>query len=126
MTDARILVVEDEALAGMYTKLILDDAGYKVIGIEMNGEEAVIKAAQNHPDLALIDISLEGEMNGIEVAKIIKELYDVPSLFVTAYTLEEVMEKSQGVTSSDIITKPIRADQLRDKIESILKPQRGI
>jgi CheY-like chemotaxis protein len=123
MGNARILVVEDEALAGAYTKLILEEAGYEVIGIEISGEEAVIKTAQNHPDLALIDISLEGEMSGIEVAKIIRELYDIPSLFVTAYSPEEVMDKSPGLKSSDIITKPIRAEQLRDKIANILKQE---
>ena len=120
MGNMRILVVEDEALAGMYTKLILEEAGYEVIDIEISGEEAVIKAAQNHPDLALIDISLEGEMSGIGVAKIIRELYGIPSLFVTAYSAEEVMEKSPGLKSSDIITNLIRTVQLQDRIESIL------
>lgn len=126
MKEAHILVVEDEVLTGMYIKLILEEAGHKVIGIEISGEDAVINAAQNHPDLALVDISLEGEMNGIEVAKILQESYGIPTLFMTAYTLEEVMVKSQGLKPFDVMTKPIRLDQLRDKIESILKPESDI
>jgi CheY-like chemotaxis protein len=121
MGNVRILVVEDEALAGMYTKIILEECGHEVIGGESIGEEAVINAAQNYPDIALIDVSLEGEVNGIEVAKIIRELYGIPSLFVTAYTPEEVLEKTQDLKASDVITKPIHRGQLQDRIERILK-----
>ncbi len=122
---ARILIVEDEILTGIYTKLLLENAGYQVVGVEMGGEEAIANAARNHPDLALIDINLRGGMNGIEAAKIIRERYAIPSLFLTAYAAEEVMEKNRELKASEIITKPLQAEQLRDRVESILNKGRG-
>ena len=68
MSDAKILIVEDEAVTGMDIRRSLTEMGYSVCGIAMTGEQAVRKAGEMHPDLILMDIMLAGKMNGVEAA----------------------------------------------------------
>lgn len=119
MERPRIMIVEDEALSALYTKMVLEEAGYRVVAIEMSGHEAVARAAQTLPDLALVDINLSGSMNGVEMAEIVGESFGIPSLFVTAYTREEILERLPEVDAGNIISKPIQVDQLCRRIEQV-------
>lgn len=119
MKRTRILIVEDEALSAIYTRMMLEEAGCEVVAIEMSGDEAIARAAETLPDLALVDINLAGSMNGVEMAKIVRESFGIPALFVTAYTKEEILERMPELDAGNIITKPIQIDRLRRRIERI-------
>ena len=69
MSSQRILVIEDEAITAQDLKYRLERLGYIVVGTAGSGEEAIKKAKETYPDLILVDISLKGEMDGIETAQ---------------------------------------------------------
>lgn len=117
----KILIVEDEAIPALHAKVMLEDAGYKIVGIEKTGEDAVINASNNDPDIVLMDINLKGDMSGIEAAQVIQQSYGIHSIFVTAYTQEEVLRKNPGLLQSDVMTKPIQVAELQNRIEQALK-----
>ncbi len=93
MNPARILITEDEIMVARDLEQRLHKFGYQVADIVDTGEEAVQKAALLHPDLVLMDIRLNGEMDGIAAARQIRSASKTPVVFVTAYadlgTLEQ-------------------------------------
>ena len=68
MSTIKVLVVEDEQLTALFIKTLLEDNGYIVAGMAMTGEDAIAKALAHRPDLILMDILLQGDMDGIEAA----------------------------------------------------------
>ncbi len=121
MSKARILVVEDESIAALFERAILERAGYQVVGVVKYGEEAIEKAGQSHPDLVLMDINLKGKMNGIEAADLIYKCHGILSIFVTAYSSEEFTNRFRPQGVVEIIQKPIQEKELQNCIESVLK-----
>jgi len=85
-----VLIVEDEAIAAKDYKIMLEKAGYVVIGIVDSSTEAIIIAKKEKPDIILMDISLKGEVSGIEVARIIFDIYNPEIVFITGFE-EEVL-----------------------------------
>ncbi len=86
MRKEKILVVEDEVIIALDLKKTLNNLGYAVIKMTTSGEEAVKIAEKMHPDLALMDIKLKGNLNGIEAAKRIQDRFNIPVIYVTAYS----------------------------------------
>jgi CheY-like chemotaxis protein len=115
-----VLVVEDEFLVAMVLEQDLLELGYKVCGSVATGEEAVIIAAQNRPDVILMDIRLAGKIDGIEAAKIIGDQHNVPVIFMTGYSDEELTEFFGTSQSATVLTKPIQVYQVAAAIDSLL------
>jgi DNA-binding NarL/FixJ family response regulator len=80
-----VLIVEDEAIVASDYKIMLEKAGFKVIGIADTSSEAFANAKKEKPDIILMDINLIGEVSGIETAKIIYDLYQPEIVFITGY-----------------------------------------
>ena len=78
MTQATILVVEDEGIVAQEIKSRLEKEGYSVCGVVHDGERAVAEAEQLKPDLVLMDIRLKGEMDGVEAAGLIRDQCGIP------------------------------------------------
>ena len=85
MSQIKILVVEDEKIVALDLKNRLTRMGYIVPALVTSGEEALDAAAEVDPDLVLMDIKLDGQMDGVAAAQQIKEKYDVPVIYLTAY-----------------------------------------
>lgn len=131
MTSANILVVEDERITAEDIKAGLVFAGYKVPAICSTGEDAVEKAGRHLPDLVLMDIKLEGEMDGIEAAAQIRKLYDIPVIYLTAYSDEKTVERAKLtepsgflVKGQGILSKPFEESELHAAIEITLHRKR--
>jgi PAS domain S-box-containing protein len=127
MTSAVILIVEDERITAEDIRAGLKLAGYEVPVIVSSGEEAVQQAGKIKPDLVLMDIKLEGEMDGIDAACEIRKLYDIPVIYLTAYSDEKTVERAKltepsGFLVKDhgIITKPFEESELHAAIEITL------
>lgn len=128
MSSAKILVVEDERITAEDIKDGLISLGYKVPGVVYSGEDAVIKAGELRPDLVLMDIRLEGEMDGIEAAEEIKKHYDIPVIYLTAYSDESTLERAKKTEPSGyvlkepsgFIHKPFEESELHSVIEITL------
>ena len=105
MSKARILVVEDERITAEDIKDGLKSLGYEVPAVVHSGEGAVRKAMELRPDLVLMDIKLEGEMDGIEAAGKIKKHFDIPVIYLTAYSDEDTLERARRTEPSGYVLK---------------------
>jgi putative two-component system response regulator len=103
---AKILIVEDERIISEDIKKRLQKLGYSVPSIARTGEEAVQKTKVLHPDLVLMDIVLEGEMDGIEAAAHIKSLCEIPIVYLTAYADQKTLERAKITEPYGYILKP--------------------
>jgi PAS domain S-box-containing protein len=120
MSDAKILVVEDEAITGMDIQKSLIEMGYSVSDVATTGELAVRKAGELHPDLVLMDIMLAGKMNGIEAAEIIKRELHIPVVYLTAYSDDSFIARAKITEPYGYILKPFRELELKTTIEMAL------
>ena len=125
---AKILVVEDERITAEDIKDGLIGLGYKVPAVVHSGEDAVKKCGELQPDLVLMDIMLEGEMDGIEASEEIKKHYDIPVIYLTAYSDENTLERAKKTEPSGyvlkepsgFIHKPFEESELHSVIEITL------
>lgn len=121
MTDAkRILIVEDEEIIMADIARTLRAQGYDVAGTAASGAAAVQAAAASRPDLVLMDVRLQGRIDGIEAARLIRQQSEVPILFVTAYSGALSLDLDQLPGRHGSIAKPFSPSELRRAIEAIL------
>jgi|GEM_PF-2492082 len=113
----RVLIVEDEHLVARDIERILCQAGYIVTSIASSAEDAVLKAAEDRPDLVLMDIMLQKSMSGIEAAREIRRRFDIPIIFITAYADEETIEAAKTAEPFGYVLKPLNEKELRASIE---------
>lgn len=117
---ARIYVVEDEGITAIGLRRLLRDWGYEVPNFAFSGVEACRKIDDINPDLVLMDIMVKGEYDGIEAAEHIKNHFDVPIIFITAYNSNDLIERAKKVGYEYYIVKPYDEEDLRQKIENVL------
>jgi PAS domain S-box-containing protein len=128
MAIAQILVVEDERITAEDIKSALESTGYMVPDLVYSGEEAVRKAGELQPDLVLMDIELEGKMDGIEAAGQIRERYGIPVIYLTAYSDNATVQRAKITEPSGyllkeqfgFLRKPFEESELHTTIEITL------
>jgi PAS domain S-box-containing protein len=120
MTDARILVVEDERIVGKDIERRLKDLGYRVAGVVSTGEKTIEKVKESVPDLILMDIRLKGAMDGIETAEVIRNEFDIPVVYLTAYADEATLDRAKVTEPFGYILKPFNERDLHSTIEMAL------
>ena len=113
----KLLVVEDEGIVAKDIQIRLGNLGYEVAAVASSGEEAIQKAAETHPDLVLMDITLKGEMDGIEAAEEIISRYDIPVVYLTAHTDEKTLQRAKITEPFGYILKPFGEKDLYSTIE---------
>ena len=117
MPKAHILIVEDDWIVAEDTKITLKKLGFGVSGIVTSGEESLKKVEAEPPDLVLMDIKLEGEMDGIEAAERIRGRFNIPVVYVTGYADEDVLERAKVTEPFGYIIKPFEDRELNSVIE---------
>lgn len=115
-----ILIVEDEQLVALSIEGHLERLGYQVVGTAASGEEACRKAAELEPDLVLMDVRIEGPMDGIEAARRMRASRHVPVVFLTAYCDVETLERAKVVEPCGYIVKPFNPRDLHTTVEMAL------
>jgi PAS domain S-box-containing protein len=120
MSNVKILVVEDESIVAMDIKHRAEVLGYTVTSISPSGEEAIKKVAENPPDLVLMDIVLKGEMDGVEAAQKIRDSYDIPIVYLTAYSDEKTLKRAKVTEPFGYIIKPFEDRELHSAVEVAL------
>jgi signal transduction histidine kinase len=123
--EARILIVEDEKIIARGLSDVLVHLDYTVVAAVASGEEAIQKAADLHPDLVLMDIVLKGRMDGIEAARQIRDCLDIPSIFLTAYSEDEIVQRAKITEPFGFILKPFQVRELHATIQMALYRQRA-
>lgn len=120
-TKKKILIVEDQNIIAMDLKKSLNKRGYKIAGICDNCEDAIKFTDENHPDLILMDIIINGEKNGIETAEIILEKHDIPIIYLTALTDMDTYLQALQTEPNKYIMKPVEIESLDRAIEEIFE-----
>jgi len=120
MIRARILIVEDDRVVARDIQQQLVRIGHTVVGMTTRGEDAVALSEATRPSLVLMDIRLEGPGDGIEAAQKIRERYQIPVVYLTAYADDETLRRASVTEPFGYLLKPFEDSQLRTAIEMAL------
>ncbi len=115
-----IMVVEDEIVVAMEIEEKLRAIGYDVVSICSNGEEAISGIEERRPDLVLMDIRLDGRLDGIETAELIRKRHDLPVVYLTAYADDATLNRAKLTEPFGYLVKPFSQTDLRTTIEVAL------
>jgi signal transduction histidine kinase len=117
---ARIMIVEDERILALDLAETLDELGYTVAGMASRGEEAIELARRLDPQLILMDVRLDGDIDGITAAETIREEHDVPVVFLTAHADDDTLHRATSSEAAAYLVKPFKPPDLRCVIEIAL------
>jgi DNA-binding response OmpR family regulator len=118
----RVLIVEDETMIALGLEAQLRELGFEACDLAADGPQAVSHAMSNQPNVVLMDVNLEGNREGIEVARTLRETCDVPIVFVTGCTDNETIQLLRSeVPGAPVLPKPVRGDRLADAVDSVMK-----
>lgn len=117
MSEFKILIVEDEPVIAENIAMYLNNADFVVSGIAYDDEEAIKQLKQNTPDAVLLDINLDSNTDGIEIADYINKNYQLPFLFLTSYADRETLERAKKVEPWGYVVKPFNEKALLASIE---------
>ena len=120
MAAKRILIVEDEPDICQLIRQYLEKSGYEVAATAASGEEALMQAERLQPDLALMDISLGGKLDGVETADRVFSRFGIPVVFVTGLADDATIERSQAARAFGYVLKPFRQEDLKSSIDLAL------
>ena len=120
MTDAKIMIVEDNAPGTTHLEECLKNLGYTVCAAVSCGRQALEKTADTHPDLALVNLCLGGEITGPEVAEQIGNRFDIPVLYLTDEAEGDLLQQAQATNSFGYVLKPFGEQQLHLNILTAL------
>ena len=116
----QILIVEDDSDVVGYIEHLLKSLGYAVCAVVSSGEAAMQKATEAHPDLALIDMMLAGDMDGIAVAEQMRTRFNIPVVYLTAYVDQRLLKRAQIAEPFGYVLKPFAERRLHLNIEIAL------
>jgi len=117
---SKILVVEDEVAVALELEEGLTHEGYEVAGMARSGKEAVDMARRFRPDLVLMDIVMPGDMDGIDASRKIRQELEIPVVFLTGHSQEELIDRAKSAEPYGYILKPLHKRQIRATIEIAL------
>lgn len=121
---ATVLIVEDEPIAVWNIRETLEDLGHRVIGEVSSGQEAIQFAHTSQPDLVLMDIRLNGEIDGIEAAETIQGSFSIPVIYLTAFGDEKTIQRAMTTFPFGYVVKPFRRRDLQTSIAIALHRHR--
>lgn len=125
MENLKIMVVEDERITARDIKKSLETLDYTVAAVVSTGEDAIEKAALEQPDLVLMDIVLKGEIDGIEAANKIRDRYNIPVIFLTAYSDDSTLERAGSSEPFGYLLKPFEDRELHTSIQIAMRRHRA-
>ena len=116
----KILVVEDEWIVADQLCRSLKKFGYRVSLPVSSGAEAIKSIEGERPDMILMDILLQGEMDGIETASLIESRFDIPIIYVTAHTTEDFLNRAKLTKPFGYLSKPFNDNEIHSTIKMAL------
>ncbi len=113
----KVLIVEDESNYADTLEMFIDELGYEIAGVAANGKKALDLFEQEKPDLVLMDIHLEGELSGIDLARIFQGKKVTPIIYITSFDDPETFAKAKQTGPYGYLIKPFEPDTLQRSIE---------
>ena len=120
MDNEKILIVEDERIIAIDLQRRLERYGYRITGVTSTGHEAIASIESELPDIILMDVMLAGNMDGIQTAEICRERWEIPVIFLTAFSDEKTLERAKHVEPAGYILKPFKEKELYTSIDIAL------
>ena len=117
---AKILIVEDETIVSLHLRNSLKKLGYSVSHSVTSGEQALEFIAKKVPDLILMDIMLDGKLDGISTSEKIQKDHDVPIIYLSAYSDNKTLGRAKATFPCSYLTKPFKDEDLKANIELAL------
>ncbi len=117
------MIVEDEAIAVLFLRFILERMAHEVVGVADNGEDAIAMAARVKPDVVLMDMRLRSRMDGIETANRIRAESGIRCIFISAYNHHEIEHAYAYADEFLLISKPVIETELAAALDKI-RPSR--
>ena len=116
----RALIVDDEYLFALSLAADMQALGFASCDLAANGQDAFLQAMENTPDIVLMDVNLEGGREGIEAARWLREVCDIPIVFITAHTDPDTVERiHQQVPDAPVIAKTMYRDSLARTVAEV-------
>jgi len=115
----KILLVEDEEIIAQVHRLYLEMGGNDVVAVTDTAEEACQLANELLPDLIVMDVRLNGEMDGIEGAELIQKTHQIPVVYVSGNSDKPTVERSKKTYCMGFLVKPVLADELNEVIKNV-------
>lgn len=115
----RVLIVEDCHIQSTVVKKMLESEAYTVTAVCRSGEEVLDQLKIDVPDIILMDIFINGDLNGIETMGMVRESHTMPVIFITALMKSELHDDALSMSPSDLLTKPISKTELLSSIEKL-------
>jgi DNA-binding NarL/FixJ family response regulator len=117
MSKTRILIVEDEPAIAKFIEKTLKNTNYQVSGLAFDDEDAITELEENKPHVVLLDINLGSEMDGIDIANLINQKYQIPFIFITSYHNRQTLERAKPTRPVGYIVKPFTEEDLLTTLE---------
>jgi two-component system, response regulator PdtaR len=114
----RILIIEDDLLIASQIEAALTEAGFDVIGVLTTGEEALQKAEAERPDLAIVDIRLAGDRDGVDTAVELFRSHGIRCIFASAYSDQEARRRAEVAAPLGWLQKPYTMKALTDIVRA--------
>lgn len=124
MAEARILIAEDDQITAKHVQKRLQGAGYDVVAMAASGQAAIEKTTETQPTLVLMDIGLKGPMDGIEAARQIRLGFDIPVVFLTAFSDPATLRRAEITEPYGYVLKPFQERDLCVTVEMALHSHR--
>lgn len=121
----RILIVDDELIVAMDTEMQLLAFGFDVVGIATDCDEALGLLQSTNPDLVLMDVKLQGLVDGVATAEAMHRIRPIPVVFVTAYGSEATRRRLEAVGACAYLAKPYRPEDLLTALNAALRPTKA-
>lgn len=119
----KAIIVEDNLILSILYENMMKEMVFKTVGEIRDGETAVKLIRKYAPDVVIMDIKLEGDMDGIQAAHLIREFTNAPILFITGNSGNEHIERAKKVSNSKFLVKPISEQKLKDAVNEMVDSQ---
>ncbi|MFO7799217.1 response regulator [Rhodohalobacter sp.] len=116
-----VIIVEDDMLLLLVESRIIEKLGYTVIGKAQSGEKAIELVRQLKPDIIVMDMSLKGEMNGLDASEEIRRFSETPIIFLSGSAESDLIKNAKKLGNADYLVKPIKADDMLNPLKKAMK-----
>jgi len=117
----RVLIVEDDMIISLVMEKMLTRLGHKILDKVVTGEEAIERAKELRPDIILMDIRLNGEIDGIDAMREIQKKSPIPVVYVTGNTDQQSRDRAEATDYVDFLIKPISQNELDRSLNKSFK-----
>ncbi|HEY1902942.1 MAG TPA: response regulator [Terracidiphilus sp.] len=116
----KLLIVEDEPIVALDLQQELEAFGCEVVALAQSADEALMAVEESQPDLALMDLHIAGSLDGIQTARLLRDAYQVPSVFLTAYSDDATIDRAVREMPYGYLTKPFQTRELKATLQVAL------